>query len=164
MKIIHLIRHAKSSWDDYALPDIDRPLKQRGIKSCEIMAPELVRAGCDFENIYCSPARRAQQTIELIAQNLPQKIITWDTDSDLYTFSSDELLSWLKQCNDDLNELTLVGHNPGLTDLNNHLTHTILDNLPTCGYLQLRAGVSSWSELDFGCAEQIFFLRPKQFK
>jgi phosphohistidine phosphatase len=30
MKTLLLIRHAKSSWDDAALPDKDRPLEDRG--------------------------------------------------------------------------------------------------------------------------------------
>ena len=30
MKTLFLIRHAKSSWDDTALPDKDRPLNDRG--------------------------------------------------------------------------------------------------------------------------------------
>ena len=30
MKTLFLIRHAKSSWDDTALPDKDRPLGDRG--------------------------------------------------------------------------------------------------------------------------------------
>jgi phosphohistidine phosphatase len=30
MKTLFLIRHAKSSWDDTALPDKDRPLDDRG--------------------------------------------------------------------------------------------------------------------------------------
>lgn len=164
MKVIHLIRHGKSSWDDYALADIDRPLKQRGIKSCEIMAPRLLQSGCNFNNIYCSPARRAQQTIQLISQNIPGRNITWKTEDELYTFSSEDLLNWLRSLDDDLDEVTLVGHNPGMTDLNNYLTANMLDNLPTCGYLQLRSLIDTWAELEAGCSIQAEYLTPKQLK
>jgi len=35
MKILLLLRHAKSSWDDPALPDHDRPLTERGKKDAK---------------------------------------------------------------------------------------------------------------------------------
>lgn len=125
------------------------------------MAPELLRAGCDFKQVYCSPARRAQQTIEWIARTIPEHDISWKTDEDLYTFGVENLLRWLRNLHGDLHEVTLVGHNPGMTDLNNYLTHDTIDNLPTCGYLQLRADVPHWSDLVAGCAMQLVFITPK---
>lgn len=67
MKRLHLIRHAKSSWSSGSLADIDRPLNQRGLKSCVLMAPQIVKAGCSFEHVFCSPAVRAQSTLENLA-------------------------------------------------------------------------------------------------
>lgn len=163
MKTIHLIRHAKSSWEDDSLSDIDRPLNQRGIKSCQIMAPQLLKVGCDFQRIYCSPARRAQQTIELIALNV-SPTITWHTDNELYTFSANELLRWLQKLGNDLNEVTVVGHNPAMTELNNRLTGSPLDNLPTCSYLQLNSDINDWVDLAPAGAIQVAFLSPKQFR
>ena len=31
MKNLYILRHAKSSWDDFTLKDFDRPLSTRGI-------------------------------------------------------------------------------------------------------------------------------------
>ena len=41
-KIIYFIRHAKSSWDDYSLKDIDRPLNSRGKRDAPKMARYLI--------------------------------------------------------------------------------------------------------------------------
>ena len=41
MKTLFLIRHAKSSWDDTALPDKDRPLGDRGRRD----APKMGKCG-----------------------------------------------------------------------------------------------------------------------
>ncbi|MEL6556492.1 MAG: histidine phosphatase family protein, partial [Cyanobacteria bacterium J06621_11] len=64
MKKLHFIRHAKSSWRNAYLADIDRPLNERGVRSCQVMAAQIVKAGCPLDNIFCSPAVRAQSTIE----------------------------------------------------------------------------------------------------
>ena len=41
MKILILVRHAKSSWDDPNLADIDRPLNKRGKKDAPEMGQRL---------------------------------------------------------------------------------------------------------------------------
>jgi phosphohistidine phosphatase len=41
MKTLFLIRHAKSSWDDTALPDKDRPLGDRGRRDAPKMGKRL---------------------------------------------------------------------------------------------------------------------------
>ena len=77
MKTLHLIRHAKSSWENPHLGDLERPLNSRGLRSCPLMAPHILASGCSFKNVYSSPALRARKTIELIAHNLPQQNISW---------------------------------------------------------------------------------------
>jgi phosphohistidine phosphatase len=38
MKYLLLVRHAKSSWDDFSIKDFDRPLNDRGKKDAPMMA------------------------------------------------------------------------------------------------------------------------------
>ena len=77
MKKNHIIRHAKSSWADSTLEDIERPLNKRGLKSCRIMARKIAKTGCLFNNVFCSPAVRAQSTIENISKHLKDLDIRW---------------------------------------------------------------------------------------
>jgi phosphohistidine phosphatase len=58
MKKLHFIRHAKSSWKDSSLHDIDRPLNNHGLKSCPIMATQIEKSGCNFDHVFCSTAVR----------------------------------------------------------------------------------------------------------
>jgi phosphohistidine phosphatase len=161
-KTLHLLRHAKSSWDDASLVDIDRPLNGRGIAACARMAPHLVAAGCTFEAVFCSPAQRARSTIELIAQALPAQDITWTVVEDLYTFSSDDLYAWCRALPESLTDVMLVGHNPALTDFCNSLSDSDLHNIPTCGYAQLKARAGgAWSDLAQTPFALAAFLRPK---
>ncbi|GGI83832.1 SixA phosphatase family protein [Shewanella gelidii] len=144
MKTLHLIRHAKSSWKDQTLSDIERPLNKRGHESCRMMAANIYGIGGGiqgvFANVYVSAAHRAQLTMQGLqhaliqqeqnAQNKRNKKtqldgtehISWLVEPDLYTFSWQELLSWCQTIESnptsaDMPHLTLVGHNPALEEL-----------------------------------------------
>jgi len=162
MKTIHLLRHAKSSWGDASLDDVDRLLNARGIRTAKSMADALVKAGCTFNHVFCSPAVRAQSTITLISEQLPEANIQWQTDTALYTFESSALLQWLQGRNEAISELMIVGHNPALTLLANQLSDGEIDHLPTCAYVQLTTTAPcTWSDIANTLFEVKALLKPK---
>ena len=73
MKTLFLIRHAKSSWDDTALSDKDRPLHDRGKRDAPKMGKRLARRDVKPDLILSSPAMRALTTAEIIAKKLDYK-------------------------------------------------------------------------------------------
>ena len=78
MKTLFLIRHAKSSWDDTALPDKDRPLADRGRRDAPKMGKRLAKRDVKPDLILSSPARRALTTAEIVAKKLDYKLkISW---------------------------------------------------------------------------------------
>lgn len=163
MKKIHLIRHAKSSWADISLSDIERPLNDRGISTCRLMAEHIYKAGCIFDNVFSSPAVRARSTIEIIADCLEDMEITWETEEDLYTFSSDSLIEWCRNIDESMSEIVMVGHNPAFTDFANRLGRSRIDNIPTCGYVQMQSeNECLWHEIPDAPFKINTFLRPKK--
>jgi phosphohistidine phosphatase len=164
MKTLHLIRHAKSSWSDSSLHDSERPLNARGRNACKLMAHPIVDAGCSFENVSCSMARRAQLTIEGLAAALPDRDIAWDVDDDLYTFGWQGLLRWIRQRNDNLNTVVLVGHNPAITDFSNVIGDGDISNVPTCGYVQLQLNADEWRQVGPSSGRIVTFLTPKMLE
>ncbi|WOJ96872.1 histidine phosphatase family protein [Congregibacter brevis] len=153
MKVIHLMRHAKSSWQDSGLSDHDRELNERGCRD----APRMGRALGELlqpQPVQCSSAVRAQQTLEGLCQGWPAMALQQHAvDDALYTFDFQDLLTWIQSFQSDSDECFLLGHNPGLTDLCNQLVgRPALDNLPTAGYLQLDLPVSAWSDVTDGIA------------
>ncbi|MGB5687233.1 MAG: histidine phosphatase family protein [Candidatus Electrothrix sp.] len=166
MKKIHLIRHAKSSWEDDSLGDIARPLNKRGKKTCRAMAQHIADAGCCFDHIFCSPAARAQATIERISKSLNLNLevgLQWQTAEQLYTFESEFLLAWCRTLDESIIEPLIIGHNSALTDFCNAISNSTVKNIPTCGYAQLSLNKDcSWQELAEGAAELTVFLRPKK--
>ncbi len=163
MKTIHLLRHAKSSWADPDLNDRERPLNNRGKQSILLMIEPIWKAGCSFKNVYASPAKRTRSTIIRIAKALPENTVQWSKDENLYTFSAHDLLQWLHSLEDDNDEVMIVGHNPAITELANLLGDEYVENVPTCGYVQLQSEVSSWQDINANCATTTHFIYPKMF-
>ncbi|MEX0330789.1 MAG: histidine phosphatase family protein [Puniceicoccaceae bacterium] len=164
MKKLHLIRHAKSSWNHPGLGDVERPLNERGIRACARMARPIMEAGCRFEHVFCSVATRAQLTIEGIAASLPELDINWRIDESLYTFSARDLLNWVHRLDESLDEVIMVGHNPAMTEFSNAMGNGSISNMPTCGYAQLQFPVGRWEEVGPGTGTLEKFLAPKLLK
>lgn len=124
------------------------------------MAKVLQRVPGFSSNIVCSPARRAQQTLENISARLPASL-HWQTDAALYTFEVTDLLAWLQALDASVDSVTLVGHNPALTDLCNRLGDTAVVNLPTCGYARLKLPITSWQTIHSAQGKLDDLIRPK---
>jgi phosphohistidine phosphatase len=125
MKTLFLIRHAKSSWDDTALPDKDRPLSDRGKRDAPKMGKRLAKRDVMPNLILSSPARRALTTAEIIAKKLGYKRKDIVVDDRLYSSAVDDLLNVVQKLSDKLERVMLFGHNPELTEFAPRLSSEI---------------------------------------
>ena len=161
MRHLTLIRHAKSSWKQAELADIDRPLNKRGLASAPVMGRVLKERAVQFDKVFTSSARRARITIELICEEIgiaPASIVVSD---DLYTFSYRDILKWLKRVNDNYHDIALGGHNPACHNLFSVLTNKSLDKYPTCAVARFQFDLGSWSEITAGTGKLVFFDIPR---
>src|SRR5436190_18997490 len=92
MKIIILIRHAKSSWKFPELKDMDRPLNKRGLNDAPLMGKILKVLNLMPDLIISSPAVRASSTAKMIAQEVGFSENQIVTEEDLYLESKSKLL------------------------------------------------------------------------
>jgi phosphohistidine phosphatase len=163
MKTLHLLRHAKSAWDQPGLSDRERPLNQRGRRDAPRMGAALSQR-LDPIAVAVSPARRAQLTLDGVCEGWPGLGgMPHQTEEDLYTFSCEDLVDWISAQGEGPPALFMVGHNPAFTDLVNMLVGDyVLDNLPTAGYAELALDIDRWSDLREGCAVLQYSLFPKQ--
>lgn len=160
MKTLHLIRHSIADDGCPGTADIDRPLSDRGESICKHMSRQIWKSGCRFTHVFVSPANRAQATIGLLDKNTRQLEIDWTTDNDLYTFAWPELLKWLESRDNNQDEVTVVGHNPAITELTNYLTGKQLAQVPPCTCLKLCLDVERWSDLYRECGHLDKLLLP----
>jgi phosphohistidine phosphatase len=162
MKRLYLIRHAKSSWAQPGLDDIERPLNGRGKRDAPFMGARLKRYGVSPDMIYTSPARRARKTAKRIALAVGYSIDTIEQKAGIYTSDMNRLLTVVQETGNHIENLFLVGHNYVLTDFGEYLTDEVLGNVPTCGIVAISFDVERWSEVSGGAGKLLFFDYPKK--
>lgn len=163
MKTLFVVRHAKSSWEDIDLADIDRPLNERGKRDAPRMGKRLKEKNIHPQLFMSSPARRAFSTARRIGEVLEYKKSDIKVNKDLYHATDDGILKVVLQLPDKYDEIMIFGHNPGLTDFVNTLLaeNESIDNVPTCGIVAFRFSCKQWSEISAVNAALLFFDYPK---
>lgn len=166
MRLLTLIRHAKSDHGDPSVSDFDRPLNPRGLRDAPRMAKHL-KARHQFapDLIVSSPARRAITTARLIADGLDVPIESICLEPSIYEASTATLASVARKLDDRAKHVCLFGHNPGMFAFANWLAcNRVLEALPTCGVVMLECGIKSWRSLTEGCAQIRIVLIPKDLE
>jgi phosphohistidine phosphatase len=164
-KRLHLLRHAKSSWNEPELADHDRPLAGRGRRAADAMGRHLAASGVAPELVLCSTARRARETWERIEPSLAGTPVRYEPE--LYGASAATLLERVRGVPDDVGSVMLVGHNPAMELLAADLAcpSPLLDDLvakfPTAALASLDVAAASWRGLGDECAELVAFVRPR---
>ena len=162
MKVLYIIRHAKSSWDDDRLTDFERPLNSRGKKDAPKMARRLKEKEVHPDLLLTSPAKRASKTCYEFADilNFPKSSI--QQDEKLYHASPEIILETVKKIKDKFDVVFLFGHNPGLTEFAEWLTRENILNIPTCGIVAVKIKIKSWKDIKPDLAKMLFFDFPKR--
>jgi phosphohistidine phosphatase len=161
MKALFLVRHAKSSWDDTAMPDKDRPLNDRGKRDAPKMGQRLANRDANPDLILSSPARRALKTAEIIAKKLDYKRKDIVVDDRLYAVKADELLDVIRKLDDKLERVMVFGHNPELTELAHRFSSEII-HMPTCAVAEFTFDAKSWSNVGKDKPAKVALDCPKQ--
>jgi len=160
MKTLYLVRHAKSSWDEPALPDRERPLNERGQRDVATMGKRLARRDVKLDLLLSSPATRALTTAEHLAKALGIKRKDIVVVERLYDAPAKELLGVIEGLGEEPRRVMLVAHNPGLTELAQQFASEIND-LPTCAIVEFRFAVASWSEIGRAEPGHVLLDHPK---
>ena len=163
-----LLRHAKSSWDDAALPDRDRPLNKRGRRSVVAMRQAMRELGLAPDVVLVSPARRTQETLARLEPWDDTPLI--EPTEALYLASVQDLLAVLRAVNETVRSVLLIGHNPGMQELaalldggGRHVgeaAQRIAAGFPTAALAEF-AIAGPWHQLDAGGGRLVRFLAPR---
>jgi phosphohistidine phosphatase len=160
MKMLYVIRHAKSSWSEPGMRDFDRPLNDRGLRDAPAMAARLKEKGVRPDLIVSSPAKRAMTTAKIFAAALgydENAIVYKDM---IYEASTPTLLGIVKGIDSDANNVLIFGHNPTFTYFVNDLAAVRIDDIPTCGVAAI-AIEGEWKEINDGAGNLVWFDYPK---
>jgi phosphohistidine phosphatase len=166
-RTVILLRHAKSSWSDSTLTDIDRPLAPRGERASRKLAKYILQTRIEPELVLCSPALRARQTLEAVEASLGKRCVV-EVVPELYAASEQELLERLQALPEPVSSVMLIGHNPGLHDLALVLASRgaclpqLEEKFPTGALATLVVRSARWSALGPGEAELVDYVLPRQ--
>ena len=164
MLLLTLVRHAKSSWDNPALADFDRPLNARGERDAPRMAQHVRRALGIPDRVVSSPALRALTTARVFAETLALPASRFEQAPRIYEASAERLLTLVQGLDDDDRHVMLFGHNPGFTDLAHRLARCSFDDMPTCAVVQIGFDTKTWADVAERSGAQRFYAYPKQFR
>lgn len=155
MKELFIIRHAKSSWNNAAMDDFDRPLNERGNNDAPRMAKMLYKKGVRIDLIISSTANRALSTAGYFAKEMGIKKPDIHSYDKLYHAPAHVYYDVIEEINNDYHAIAIFAHNPGITDFVNSLSETTIDNMPTCGIFAVKINIQHWN--DFREAEKNFW-------
>jgi len=167
VRTLFLLRHAKSSWDDPALADHDRPLSPRGRRHSKLIAEHMHREEMGPALVLCSSATRTRETLELVRPALGEASVV--VEDKLYGASSDRLLERIRQMPEEVSSLMLIGHNPGLEQLALALASSgdglgrLEEKFPTAALATLSMP-GTWASLEPGTAGLVAYVVPRQLR
>jgi len=163
MKNLYLIRHAKSDWSDESKSDFDRALNRRGERAILTMANALKEKNVMPDLILSSSAKRARLTTKGLAKEIGYSGNIKYIDA-LYMAEPETIHRLIKDVDDIVDTLFIVGHNPETTELSNMMSNDYIDNIPTLGIVALELSINHWKKFKMGKGKIEFFIYPKMFK
>jgi|ERR1700733_3719120 phosphohistidine phosphatase len=170
MRQLLILRHAKSSWDDAALPDRDRPLNARGRRTATIMRQAMRDLHLAPDMVLVSTARRTLETLEALEPWDDAPLV--DPMDSLYLANAVQLMAALHEVAETVRSVLLIGHNPGLHDLAVSLAgpraiaaggvaeRRLAAGFPTAALAEFVVA-GSWWELREGGGRLVRFLTPR---
>lgn len=165
MKILALLRHAKSDWDDIGTRDFDRGLNARGRKGARLIGRHIAGHGTAWDLLLASPAARVRQTLEAA---LPDAEPTFDER--LYLASADTILEVVRERAGGAEAVLVSGHNPGLQEVlfalvppaeEDKLFDEAAAKYPTATFAVFALDIDDWAELAPECGRLVHFTRPR---
>lgn len=158
-----LTRHAKSSWDDPAMADHDRPLNGRGVRAARELGDWIASRGYEPEEVLCSDALRTRQTWEAVAATPLEALARVRYLPELYHAEPAALLAALKTAT--AHTVMMLGHNPGIGAFAAMLPATPPSDpdfrrYPTAATLVVDFQIDDWRDVEPGRGSVLDFHVP----
>jgi phosphohistidine phosphatase len=163
MKRIIFVRHGQAEEGMAGMNDFERSLTHKGKDVSRQMALKLKEKVRDPGLLITSPAFRAFETAMIFAGvcGIPcEKVILRDK---LYlNINAGSLMDILMLAGEDIDTVTLFGHNPTFTDLANYFSTEPLESLAKSAIASLTFETRTWSGIKPDSGKCELFLKPKK--
>jgi phosphohistidine phosphatase len=162
MRTLYICRHAKSDRGPGHANDHDRPLNERGLRNAPFMARLFAQRGEPVDLLLSSTAARAAATaaFHATALGIPSTAILHRRE--LYHASVQDIMHVLHGLSDDRQRVMLFGHNPGLSQLLEHLADDGLGELLAGSIVRVDLHVDEWTAVARGTGTIVWWDHPKR--
>ena len=160
-RILLVMRHGKSRWDEPGLADHDRGLTKRGKRDSRRMGKEISTRGIVPDIVLTSMAKRARSTARRVAKasEYSGEILY---DERLYFGGFGECIHVLSELDYSVSVAMLIGHNPTLEEFVGHFAHTQI-RLPTAALACIDLPIDVWYSFDARTPATLrFLLTPRE--
>ena len=144
--------------------DFDRPLNDRGSKNAPMMAQIFKKRKEPIDLMVSSTAVRAWETAKEFARELGIDERQIRREPAIYEASVPTILSVIGSLPAKADRVILFGHNPGFSNVIDHLTGHALGDLPTCGIARLDLTIDDWELVTKGSAVLTWLDHPKRYE
>ena len=161
MKKIILVRHAKSSWDDPRLRDIDRPLNPQGITDAALMGHHI---NARPSLVVASQALRTRETATIILDTMGINNAEIIYSKPLYLADSEQLHYIIGHLDNRHDCVMLIAHNPGIADFIDTYTNVLPSKVPTGSVFELHYNCDTWEGLGTSRPDTTVFHFPAMYR
>lgn len=141
MRQLFVMRHVEASSMKGAGGDISREITASGRSAAATLRDHFAQIGYAPDAVISSTAERTRQTAEIVCSDLDATV---DFHRRLYLATQEELVDFVRDLSDDLQNVLLIGHNNGISDLVTFLTGAPC-SLRTGGLAKLNCTSQAWS-------------------
>lgn len=159
-RVLVLMRHAKTE-SPYSLKrDFDRKLTTEGEQDAQRMGKWLKAEGFRIDGVLSSPAKRTQQTTELVIEQLGLNSSIIEYRDELYHAIPEVFFKTIPSVPNEINTLLIVSHNDGITHFANQLTNARIDYMQPGSVFIVKCDLDNWSEFETAEKEFVGYRQP----
>jgi phosphohistidine phosphatase len=163
MKKIVFVRHGRAEDQSAELTDFERSLTIKGKQVAKQMAKIFREAESDPGLIITSPAFRALETAYIFAAEFGISYDNIIINSNLYFRAGVKILfEMLGHLEDNIDTITLVGHNPAFTEIPDRLSTDGCEFLTKTAIVCISFKTDKWSEVKLDSGTKEYFLKPEK--
>lgn len=159
MKKIYFMRHGKAE-DGYGKSDFERELVDKGRKKTAKVAQFLKYKSVKPERILVSMSQRTVETSAIISKHLGVDRSLVAEENNLYLASTNSILDVIYCVNDNVDEIMILGHNPGLSSIATYLCQEEIDWMPTSAVVGIEFKIDRWNEINAKPGRLLFYTKP----
>jgi phosphohistidine phosphatase len=163
MKKIIFVRHGRAEDQTSEISDFERSLTLKG----KIISKQMARRFREKENepglLITSPAFRALETAIILGVEFGIKPDNIRIESNLYYKASIKILfEILANIDDEVEKITLFGHNPAFTEMPDRLSRNGCEFLTKTSIVCISFPVKTWSGIKLDNGKLEYFLKPEK--